>query len=329
MIVSFLSLLAAVLSIVPAGGRAAVLRPAATGEAVVIVAAEIVARKERLTLGDIAEIVSGDAEAKARLGAVELGYAPDVGAVRELPLEKIALAITVAGFSPHAVTVEGPRVAIVRRATQVIDPVYIREAVERAVTSDQRAKGAAVRLVRLDLPPVIEVAAGATEVRASIGGSRDLFAPFIASIEIRAGDRIIRRLSANAQAEAFAPVLVAVRDLPAGARVRPDDVIVETRRLTRAVSTYLRDASALRGIAMRRAVAQGEPLLADSVFAEIAIKVGDQVRIIGQSRTVLVEVKGEARSAGRVGDRIQVKNSQSGVMLQATVEDEGVVRVHF
>jgi flagella basal body P-ring formation protein FlgA len=52
------------------------------------------------------------------------------------------------------------------------------------------------------------------------------------------------------------------------------------------------------------------------------------VRIINQVGKLYVEVAGEACAAGRVGERIAVKNSVSGVLLQATIEDEGVVRVH-
>jgi len=85
----------------------------------------------------------------------------------------------------------------------------------------------------------------------------------------------------------------------------------------------------LRGVAVRQAIAKGEPLMTDNLVAEMIVKPGDQVRIIGQSGSLYIEVKGEARSAGRVGDRIQVRNTQSGILLQATVEDEGLVRVHF
>lgn len=298
-------------------------------EPTVLIATETVARKERLTLGDVAQISAVDAQTGVRLRAIELGYAPDAGAVRELKLASIALAITAAGFTPGTVRVEGPEAAIIRRATQVIDPTYIREAVERAIVNDARAAGTAARLVRLDLPPTIEVPAGATEVRAAIGGGRDLFAPFIASIEIWAEGRLLRRLSANAQAEAYAQVLVALHDLPSGARLREEDVTVEMRRLERAASAYLREVKALRGVAMRRGLARGEALTGDAVIADIVVKPGDPVRIIGQSGRVYVEVKGEARAAGHVGDRIQVKNAQSGILLQAIIEDEGVVRVRF
>jgi flagella basal body P-ring formation protein FlgA len=101
------------------------------------------------------------------------------------------------------------------------------------------------------------------------------------------------------------------------------------RRLERAVSSYVRQPKALRGMRLRRTLARGEALLGEALSADIVIKPGDTVRIIGQSGRIYVEVKGEARAAGHIGDRIQVKNVQSGILLQAIVEDEGVVRVRF
>lgn len=322
-------LVAVYLLILFLSARAAAQQVIVFSETTVRVAAETVAVKERLRLGDIAQVSANDERLGERLRAIELGYAPDAGAVRELPLEMIQLAITAAGFAPGTVRVEGPSAALIRRATQIIDPVYVREAVERAIINDVRAAGTAARLVRLDLPNVIEVPAGATEVRAAIGGGRDLFAPFIAVIEIWAEGHLLRRLSANAQAEAYAPVLVAVRDLAADVRLSEEDVAVEMRRLERAVSAYVRQPKALRGMRLRRTLARGEALLGEALSADIVIKPGDTVRIIGQSGRIYVEVKGEARAAGHVGDRIQVKNVQSGILLQAVIEDEGVVRVRF
>ena len=61
------------------------------------------------------------------------------------------------------------------------------------------------------------------------------------------------------------------------------------------------------------------------------VKPGYTVRSDGvaDDGKVSVIVTGEARGSGRVGDRIPVRNTQSKSMLQATVIDEGLVRVKF
>jgi flagella basal body P-ring formation protein FlgA len=301
----------------------------AEGRSIVRVREESVVQRDRVTLGDIATIQAADPAAGERLRAVALGYAPEVGAVREIARARISLVVAAAGFGGDSVVIEGPPVARIRRAAQTIDPAVVRAAVERAALAELRASGATAELVRLDLPPVIEVPSGAVEARAALGGVRDLFSPFAVSIELLVDGRVVRRLGATAQVAAWAPVVVAARDLPSGTRLRQEDTTLEPRRLTRDFNLYLRDVARLRGASTRRAISQGEAVTADLLASEIVIRPGDPVRIIGESGALYVAVTGEARAAGRIGDRIQVKNSQSGTMLQAIIVDEGVVRVHF
>jgi len=311
---------------------AAFTHAAPTGEEsrpVVRVAGETVAHGEQLTLGDIAKIISPDQATAERLRAISLGYAPNVGAVREITRDRIVLAIAAAGFGSGAVRIETPERALVRRAAQVVDPALIREAVERATLVELRASGAAARLVRLDLPPVIEVPSGTVEARASTLGVRDLFTPFAVAIELRVDNRVVGRLSATAQVEAYAPVIVAAHDLRANSRVRAEDVTIAPRRITHPFSFYLRDITQLRGVSVRQPIAHGEPLTTDEIVSEIVVKPGDPVRITGQDGPLHITVAGEARAAGRVGDRIQVKNIQSGTLLQAVIVDEGLVSVRF
>jgi flagellar basal body P-ring formation protein FlgA len=295
----------------------------------VSVAAEVVARGERLTLGEVAEVKGGGQGVVTRLRQVALGYAPGVGLVRELTREQIALALAAAGFTESSVRLDAPAVTSIRRASQVVDSALLREAVERAALADLQSRGATARLARLDLPPKIEVPAGEVEARASLGSVRDIYAPFTVFVDLWMEGRVVRRFGATAQVEAYAPILVAARPLAAKTRLREEGVRVEVRRLTKPLAAYLRDAKKLGGLAVRAAVAEGEAITQDLLVAEFVVKPGDQVRVVGASGKVQIAVSGEARSAGRVGDRVQVKNLQSGNLLQAVVEDEGLVRVRF
>jgi flagellar basal body P-ring formation protein FlgA len=310
-----------------------VVAQAQTSHVTVRVAAETRARGERLTLGDVAEVTGSDQEVVTRLRQVALGYAPGVGVVRELTREQTRLALAAAGFGETAVRLEAPAVTLVKRASQQVDAALIREAVERAALADLQAHGATARLVRLDLPPAVEVPEGKVEARASLGSVRDIYAPFTVSVDLWMEGRVVRRLSATAQVEAYAPVLVAARTLAANTRLRADGFALEVRRLNRPLSAYVLDAGRLRGMAVREPIARGEAITRDLLVAEIVVKPGDQVRVIGESvsapSALQITVSGEARAAGRVGDRVQVRNLQSGNLLQAVVVDEGVVRVRF
>ncbi|HEX4949593.1 MAG TPA: flagellar basal body P-ring formation chaperone FlgA [Blastocatellia bacterium] len=296
---------------------------------VVRVAAETTALQDRLTLGDVAEVRATDATVVARLRAVSLGYAPNVGMTREIARDRIALAIAAAGFAPGTVQVEAPAVALIRRAAQIVDPALLREAIEHATLDGLNASGATARLARLELPTNIEAPAGHLDIRAATGQARDVFAPFTVFIELWQEGRVVKRLTATAQVEAFAPVLVTAREIAANTRLRYESYRMEVKRLERPLSYYITDPERLRGTAVRRAMARGEAITTDVISAEIVVRPGDPVKIIGQSGALQLMVAGEARAAGRIGDRIQVKNLQSGALLQAIVADEGVVRIRF
>jgi flagella basal body P-ring formation protein FlgA len=293
------------------------------------VGAENVARHDRLVLGDLAQIANADSETADRLRAIPLGYAPEVGALRELSKEKIALAITAAGFATGTVTLDAPLVVLIRRESQLVNPDLVHAAVERAALAGLQAKGATARIVRLDLPSRIEVRTGAIEVRASIGGAKNLFAPFMVSLEFWIDGRIARRTSTTAQVEAYAPVLVAAHDLAAKTRLRAGDFVIETMRLERDVNIYVSEPTPLRGVMLTSAISRGQPITRDSFIPDIVVKPGDPVQISGQSGSLKISVAGEARAAGHIGDRIQVKNLQSGLLFQAIIVDEGIVSVRF
>lgn len=306
----------------------------------VIVAPEAVVQRDQFTLADIGEIVSGERgerstadnvnnEAVRALEIVALGYAPNPGAVRELSRDRIMQAIASAGFPEDYVELQAPPVIHIRRASQIVSQTQIIKEIERVALAELKANGAIGRIVQLNLPPVIQAPSGATEIRVNMGGVKDLFSAFGISIEIWVDGRVAQRISTMLQIEAFAPVLVTARTIAAGERIRSSDVTFEPRRLKFMPSKYVRSVEALRGVSLRRPLNRGEELTADLLYAEKVIKQGDNVRIIGRSDRLYVEVAGEARTAGRIGDRIQVKNLQSGLLLQAIVKDEGVVEVNF
>ncbi|HET6976320.1 MAG TPA: flagellar basal body P-ring formation chaperone FlgA [Pyrinomonadaceae bacterium] len=292
----------------------------------VIVRDEAVVRGDVLTLADVAEIRSAN---ETELSAISLGYAPQVGVVRELSKQKIALAIAAAGWSTEDYDLSGSAVVRIKRASQIVSPDVIRSAVEKGLVSDVQSTGAVARISRLDLPAAIEVSSGKLEVRVSTAGVKSLFQPFAVGIEFWVDGRIAKRLSATVQVEAYAEVLVAAHELSAKMRLREGDFKFATVRLERNPSLYLTDSTRLRGAALINPLAEGAAITSDVLSAELVVKPGDPVRIVGESKTLTIAVQGEARASGRVGDRIQVKNLQSGLLLQALIIDEGVVSVRF
>jgi flagellar basal body P-ring formation protein FlgA len=289
---------------------------------------ETVVKNDKLTLGNIAEISSNDSAIGERLSMISLGYSPNVGAVRELPRERILMAISSAGFSSEEFSFESPAIARVRRESQRVESNQMRVVVEDAVLSPLKTIGATAQLIKLDIPASIDVPTGEVEVRTKSGIVKDLFSPFSVSIEILVDGRVVKRISAMAQVEAMMPVIIAARDIQPNERIKETDVQIETRKLEKVVTSYFRDFSKLRGADASRPIAKGEIITNTSVVAGLVVKAGDHVRIVYQSGKMQIAVKGEAKASGRIGERIQIKNLQSGILLQAIIVDEGLVQVN-
>lgn len=292
------------------------------------VSSETIIGNDRVELGAVAQ-VSGESNESQRLKKISLGYAPNVGMMREISREQISLAISAAGFSASEIVLETPSKILVRRAGQEISPNQIREAVEKSILSQFSADKIQARIVRLDVPEKIQVAVGKLEIRVNVSGVRNLFARFSLPVEIRVDDKTVRRLAATLEIEAYAEVFIAAKDLSANSKIAETDVRLERRRLEKPITNYLRETGKLRGAMLIKNIAVGAEITTDSFVARVVIKSGDSVRIEAQSGNLKIIVSGEARSSGKIGDRIAVKNSQSGAILQAVVLDENLVRIAF
>lgn len=305
------------------------LSASAAGKIVLRLSAETVIENERVTLGDIAEISGAGEETINRLKAVSLGYAPNVGLTREMRKQDILLAVAAAGFANMDFALDAPTRVIVRRAAQIVSRDSLREAVEKAVLTNFQNGDAAVKIVRLDLPTNVRIPTGNTQIRASASDVANFFAPFSVSLEIRVNEQIAHRFSVTANIEATAEVLVAARDLKPGDKISEADVTKETRRLEKSLKSYLRDGKNLRGMVLLKHITAGAEITTDAIAAGYVVRAGDSVRIVGGSGKTQIIINGEARTSGRIGDRISVKNLQSGAILQAQVTDEGAVKILF
>ncbi len=321
-----------------------------------------------ITLGAVAQI-EGDEPSCQRARGLTLGYAPEVGVPRLIRREAIWLALAAADFASEQVRLEAPAEIAVYRAAQQIAAERIAEAVRQALIEATNFKTGITRLRRLDLPghlsavsgetlasrgtaqegarekinPLserdwwpthswsgISVPAGQTELRVTYNKQQNLLLPFTVVVEIAVDGQIVKRLPLTAQLEVHARVAIAGRHLAANERLNPDtDVSFEIRRLTGRLSDYITEAQSLRGKSVRRPVAAGQALTADMFFNDLLVRRGDEVKIIAESERMSIITRGEAQAAGRLGERIQVRNLQTKALLQGEVIDEGVVKVSF
>ncbi len=300
----------------------------AQSKAYISVKSQTIIENEIIYLRDIAKI-SGKQESVELLKKISLGYSPNVGMVREIPVRKLNLSIAAAGFSPNDFSISSPEKIFVKRASQKIEEIQIRESVKKAIFKQFEDSEISISILRLDIPASVEAPLGNAEINTDLSKIRNVFAPFYLPIEIRINGKRYRLISAKVEIEAFAEVFVAANDLAKNKRVKVSDAVLKKIRLKKPLLSYLYKKEDLRGIKTIRDLSKNSVLTRDSIVKDIVIKSGDLVRIVGQSGKLQLVVTGEARASGRIGDRITVKNLQSKKIIQATVFDEGVVKIFF
>jgi flagella basal body P-ring formation protein FlgA len=87
------------------------------------------------------------------------------------------------------------------------------------------------------------------------------------------------------------------------------------------------DASAVIGMQLKHQVAAGTPILLADLMQPTQITRGDQVRMLLQVSGLYVAGQGVALESGAAGERIRVRNISSQAVIEAEVQEPGIVRV--
>ncbi|MEN9465426.1 MAG: hypothetical protein RL217_1607 [Pseudomonadota bacterium] len=89
----------------------------------------------------------------------------------------------------------------------------------------------------------------------------------------------------------------------------------------------LTQSAQVLGLQSKRALKAGTILNADMLLAPTLIKRGDSIRIRVNKPGIEIEMIGTAMEAGKLGERVLVRNDSSQKTLTATVMSAGVVQV--
>jgi flagellar basal body P-ring formation protein FlgA len=149
--------------------------------------------------------------------------------------------------------------------------------------------------------------------------------------------RAMRRLLAALVAASFAaPACAAPRGLPVPALViYPGDKIsdamladAETATQDAAPPNVIWNRADLVGKVARRTLLPGRPIAAIAVEEARAVSIGAQVQLVYDQDGVSIVTFAQALQNGYVGQYVQVRNLDSGLVVSGAVQADGSVRVN-
>jgi flagella basal body P-ring formation protein FlgA len=148
---------------------------------------------------------------------------------------------------------------------------------------------------------------------------------FAATLVLDHGEGQPQRVRIVGRAWAAVPAVVPTRRIGAGEVLRADDLRIERVRAERAQG--LADPATVAGLALRRPVAPGQPLLAADLARPAVVVRNAAVLMAITAPGMTISAQGRALQDGAVGEVIRVQNVASRAVLEAEVLGPGRVRI--
>ncbi|WP_019626463.1 flagellar basal body P-ring formation chaperone FlgA [Thioalkalivibrio sp. ALJT] len=147
------------------------------------------------------------------------------------------------------------------------------------------------------------------------------------AIHLQCAGPVTWQLYVPATVERHARVLVANRSLPRQHVLTAGDLRFQRIETSRHAGSYHEDKSELVGQQTRRNIRSGQIIGTQHVTQREIISRGQRVTILAENGAIAIRMQGEALENGTLGDRIRVKNTSSGRVVEGEIQASGDVRV--
>lgn len=217
------------------------------------------------------------------------------------------------------------RLVIVRDEGIAIDGRFLAEPILAALA----ARGvdlADIELTLNEADPGLRLPASA-----SLGVERLSYQPttrtFAAVLKASEGDRLLKRIAVTGEIRRPLAVPVAARALARGDTISERDlrwIEADEARLPR---NAVVDASAMLGLALKREVKAGQPILARDLAKPIAVEKDAVVTLLVSQPGMQLTARGRALADAGLGDTVRVVNLKSQIVVAGVVTAPGTVSV--
>jgi flagella basal body P-ring formation protein FlgA len=204
-------------------------------------------------------------------------------------------------------------------------PEFILDAVRKHIASNIRQPGADTHIEAQALDPRLQLPACSQDL--------ETFSPpgqhFSGSVTVgvRCPGTKPWTIYTKAYVRAFETVLVLANPLKQGTVLGAADLRQEKREISSLRGGYLTAPEQALGGALRRSTAAGSVLGAEHLLTAKAIRRGQAVTLRALAGNLEIKAEGQALGDADLGQRVRVRNVQSGRVVEGAVEGSGLVRV--
>jgi flagella basal body P-ring formation protein FlgA len=145
-------------------------------------------------------------------------------------------------------------------------------------------------------------------------------------IEVMVGDVQTQTYWVSGQLMIRRPVPVAAREIMIGERMQANDIVTQIKDVTFTNDAPVSLAELSSGVAARQ-ISAGQIVFSSSLRRELAIKMGDFVKVETKTSEWEITLDGVSQTSGYVGDQIKVKIPSTSKIVAGTLREKGIVEV--
>jgi len=272
-----------------------------------------------VNLGDIAHIKGSNFEKKL-LSEIKIG---NIGICSRRTLSKEEIAKRIANFlrkngvSFREIRIKGADYTTIKSLCVEIDKEHIRKLVEDFIKKNYSEYEV------ISVPGLsVKLPTNNYKEKLILDSLSDRYARFI--YEIYANGNQFKKFWIPVRIEKKVKVVVAVKPIPRGSKIDPQDVAVREVRKSRARGGT-DNLKAIVGATTRRDILPGEVIKERDITPNFAVRKNFPVKVVYKKGSLRIELLGIANQDGLIGDIIKVRNPSTGKVILCRVIGNGLV----
>jgi flagella basal body P-ring formation protein FlgA len=283
-----------------------------------------------VTLGDVAEIYSADAQQAEKLAAIELFPAPPAAQQRVVRVRELQDLLALQGVNLAQHRFSGSSQTAL---TSAAEPVHAEQAlttsgakraqrrVQEAILQYLQKKTGAnePRSLQFEMPPALARAAANPAQPISISGGA---APWtgLQRLEVKIdSNEGSAPFTLDVQVTVPSAVVAAVHSLSRGAVIRESDLTLVRDASHEAENGVFHTIEDVAGKQTTKAIPDGKIIAPDDLQAPLLVHKGDVVTVYARSSGIRVRTTARARDDGGLGDLVTMETMQDRKPYQARV----------
>lgn len=205
----------------------------------------------------------------------------------------------------------------------------VRSAVETFLGARLVDKGWQTTIRQLSIPKGTMVSKGVRDLEIVAPANWPGWGPVSLALVVRVNGMVEKNLSVRLMVVAQTEMVVATRQILAGAILSADELAIQKQDVALAGGHHIQRIADAVGKKSRTTIRAGYPVRNDQLVSVPVIVSGQLVTIVLERPGLRITVAGRAKSSGGVGDLIRVENLTSRRELPARVVDSSTVEVGF